>query len=52
MMVGLVVVEPVRTGGEAVKVRDLVAIGGAGSDRVFFGDIFSRGIGGAACMSE
>jgi len=52
MMVGLVVVGPVRTGGEAVKVRDVAAIGGAGSDWDSFCAFLSNGIGGMACMSE
>jgi len=50
-MVGLVVIEPVRTGGEALKVRDVVAIGGAGSDWASFTDFLRNGIGGAAGMS-
>lgn len=50
-MVGLVVIEPVRTGGDAVKVRDVVAIGGAGSAWASFADFLSNGIGGAAGMS-
>ena len=51
MMVGRVIVDPVRAGGVAVSVRGVVNAGGAGSERAVERSFLTVGIGGMARLA-